>query len=255
MSNISSQKAEWFTQEKFWIEFAPIMFDSQHWQEAPTIADHLSALTNGAQHKTLLDAGCGPGRISVECARAGFLVTGVDLITPYLEAAKESLQAENLSAKFIQADLRNFTKPNYFDIAINLYTSFGYGKTINDDFLMIKNSFISLKKGGIFVLEGLSREIAARDFIEGEWFERSGKYVLTDFSVVQNWEGLRSHWILIDKKTGKRYEHEFVQHLYSGVEMQKLILKAGFSQCTLYGDFTKTPYDNNARTMVCVAVK
>ena len=30
--------AQWFEKEDFWINFAPIMFDDAHWQEAPTVA-------------------------------------------------------------------------------------------------------------------------------------------------------------------------------------------------------------------------
>ena len=42
--------------------------------------------------------------------------------------------------------------------------------------------------------------VSVKYFTEGEWFERAGKIVLTDFSVEGAWEGLRSRWILIDKK-------------------------------------------------------
>ena len=48
-------------------------------------------------------------------------------------------------------------------------------------------------------------------------FERAGKTVLTQFSVVGAWEGLRSKWILISPD-GKRMTHEFVQRLYSAAD-------------------------------------
>ena len=77
--------------------------------------------------------------------------------------------------------------------------------------------------------------------------------MLTDFSVVNDWKGLRSHWILIDNKTGGRYEHEFVQRLYSGPELKKTILSCGFKNVELYGDFDLSLYDYKARTMIIVA--
>ena len=93
------------------------------------------------------------------------------------------------------------------------------------------------------------------DFIEGEWFERAGKIVLTDFAVEGAWEGLRSKWILIDKNTGARMEHVFVQRLYSAIELKRILLASGFSSCEIYGDFDFSPYDQNARTMIIVAKK
>ena len=104
-------------------------------------------------------------------------------------------------------------------------------------------------------MECKSREIAVRDFIEGEWFERAGKTVLTEFSVEGAWEGLRSRWILIDNTTGERIDHEFVQRLYSAVELRRMLIEAGFSSAEIYGDFDFSPYNEKARTMVIVCRK
>ena len=104
-------------------------------------------------------------------------------------------------------------------------------------------------------MECLSRENAVRDFTEGEWFERAGKTVLTEFKVEGAWEGLRSRWILIDNETGGRIDHTFVQRLYSAIELKRLILATGFSSCEIYGDFDFSPYNEKARTMVLVCRK
>ncbi len=92
-------------------------------------------------------------------------------------------------------------------------------------------------------------------FTEGEWFDRAGKTVLTEFGVVGAWEGLRSKWILIDKESGKRIEHEFVQRLYSAANLRDELLKIGFRAVEVYGGFNKIPYDQKAKTMVLVAKK
>ena len=123
------------------------------------------------------------------------------------------------------------------------------------DFAILKNIAAAIKDGGTFILECTSRETAILYFTEGEWFEREGQTVLTQFSVEGAWEGLRSKWILIDNETGKRFEHEFVQRLYSGAELKKMMIQAGFSSAEVYGDFDFSPYDQNARTMVVVAKK
>lgn len=208
----------------------------------------------GAEGPKILDAGCGPGRISVELALRGARVTGVDLIRPFLNAAHDSADDEGVALDLVQADLRAFVRPESFDAAVSLYTSFGYCDTIEEDMQILKNVSASVKKGGWFVLEMTGREIAVRDFTEGEWFERGGFTVLTEFSVVGAWEGLRSRWMLIDD-SGRKIDHAFVQRLYSAVELKRLMLASGFSSVEVYGDFDFSPYNEKARTMVLVARK
>lgn len=250
-----ADKKQWFEKEEFWLEFAPIMFDEKRWGEAPAVAENVARLVNLQNGANVMDAGCGFGRISVELALLGYNVTGVDLIKPYLELAKESADDENVALNLVQADLRGYISPTPMDAIFNLYTSFGYCDTKEEDILILQNLYKSLKKGGCLVIESLGREIAVRDFTEGEWFLRAGKIVLTHFEVMGAWEGLKSDWTLIDQKTGKKLEHSFVQRLYPATELCAILQNCGFSSINIYGDFDKSPYDNKARTMVIVATK
>lgn len=248
-------KKEWFENEKFWDNYGPIMFDTQRWAEAPAVADYVCKIAGLSKGAKILDAGCGPGRISVELAALGLDVTGVDLMQNELDAAAESATAEGVDLELIKADLRTFTTDKKFDAAINLYTSFGYCDTIEEDVQILQSIYNCIKDNGFFILENISRETAIRYFTEGEWFERAGKTVLTQFTVEGAWEGLRSKWILIDNTTGERMEHEFVQRLYSAVELKRLMLGIGFKSVEIYGDYDFSPYNQNAKTMVIVARK
>ena len=87
-------KTEWFEKENFWVNFAPIMFDDARWAEAPDVAEYVQKLAGLSSGDSVLDAGCGLGRISVELALLGLDVTGVDIIQAELDAAKESAAAE-----------------------------------------------------------------------------------------------------------------------------------------------------------------
>ncbi|OJF76687.1 MAG: SAM-dependent methyltransferase [Treponema sp. CETP13] len=245
----------WFENEKFWEVYAPIMFDSQRWSEAPDVAESIIKIAGLPKGARILDAGCGLGRISVELAALGMDVTGVDMIQPYLDAAKESAQNENVELNLVKADLREYKAEKPFECVINLYTSFGYCETMAEDLLILKNIAASVKKDGWFIMECISRERAVRDFTEGEWFERAGKTVLTEFSVEGAWEGLRSRWILIDNATGERIDHTHIQRLYSAIELKRLLIGAGFSSCEIYGDFDFSLYNEKARTMVLVCRK
>ncbi len=224
------KKKQWFENESFWNNYGPIMFDAKRWAEAPDVAGGICKIAGLVPGNTVLDAGCGPGRISVELALRGLDVTGVDLIQSELDAAADSAADEKVHLKLVRADLRTFACKERFDAAINVYTSFGYCDTIEDDFQILKHIAATIKDEGWFILECTSREIAVQYFTEGEWFERAGKTVLTQFTVEGAWEGLRSKWILIDNKTGARIEHTFVQRLYSAIELKRMLLRQ--QKCT-----------------------
>ena len=225
--NIKNGKSkQWFENEAFWNTFAPVMFDAKRWAEAPAVTDGCS----------VLEAGCGPGRIAVELAAKGMDVTGVDIITSELNAAKESAEAEGVPIEFVNADLRTFKSGKKFDCAVNVYNSFGYCASIEEDLSIIKNISTSLKEGGFFIMECISRETAILYFTEGEWFERAGFTVLTEYEIEGAWEGLKNRWILIDKN-GQRIEHEYTQRLYSAVELKRMLSASGFKSIEIYGDY------------------
>ena len=248
----NQNKTEWFEKENFWVTFAPIMFDDARWAEAPDVAEYVQKIAGLSAGDSVLDAGCGLGRISVELALLGLDVTGVDIIQAELDAAKESALAEGVPLNLINADLRTFTSEKKYDCAVNLYTSFGYCDTIEEDMQILKSIAGALRDGGTFIMECTSRESAVMYFTPGEDFDRAGWHVHTEFGIVGAWEGLRSKWVLTDDN-GKKIEHEFVQRLYSASDLCERLLKCGFSSAKAYGDFDLSPYDENLRTMIIIA--
>lgn len=249
------KKNEWFKDENFWNNYAPIMFDEQQWAQAYGIVESCCTKAELNKGDSVIDVCSGPGRLSVEFALQGMDVTCVDLNQTFLDMAQETANDEGVKLNLINHDMRTFNSRKKFDLAVNIYNSFGYCDSIEDDTKILKRIFASLKKGGKFILECISRETAVKYFTEGEWFERDGKTVLTQFKPVNDWQGLSSKWILIDKKTGKRTEHEFVQRLYSACELRDRLLQIGFKTSKVYGGFDFSPYDENAKTMVIYAEK
>ncbi|GHU85767.1 SAM-dependent methyltransferase [Spirochaetia bacterium] len=255
-------KEEWFRDESFWEQYAPIMFDRRHWDEVPAVADSLTRLAGfrfyddvdaGADGPRVLDLCCGFGRITLELARRGFAATGVDITPAYLETAREDAACEHLDIEFIHADVRDFKRPAAFDLAVNLYISFGYFENPDDDRLLVRNAFESLKPGGAFIIETLGKEIAVRDFVEADWFERAGFKVLTEYTAVDSWAALKNRWILV--KDGNQIERTFTQRLYAASELRQLLLDAGFAGVEIYGGWNDDPYDHHAQTLIVAGRK
>lgn len=66
----------------------------------------------------ILDLACGFGRHSLEFARRGYDVTGIDITPVYIDYANEQAKKKNLNAKFICQDIRTIT----FDTKTNAGT-------------------------------------------------------------------------------------------------------------------------------------
>ncbi|MDR0561801.1 MAG: class I SAM-dependent methyltransferase [Spirochaetaceae bacterium] len=256
-------KEEWFNEEYLWQQFAPIMFDAKHWEEVPSVADGITRLADlnlygerpiSAPGPRLLDLCCGFGRVSLELARREFLVTGVDITQAYLQTAREDGEYEHLAVEWVRSDIRSFKRPNFFDVIINIYISFGYFENPEDDRQVVQNVFDSLKPGGTFIMETLGKEIAARNFVEREWFPKAGFTVLTEYAALDSWSTLKNRWLLF--KDGKQIiERTFTQRLYAASELRRLLLDAGFASVEVYGDWNGAPYNQQAEMLILAARK
>ena len=109
---------QWFENENFWLNYGPIMFEPQRWAEAPNVAEAICNIAGLSSGNSIMDAGCGPGRVSLELALKGLDVTGVDIIQPFLDAAKESAEDEEVNINLVNADLRYYNSEKKFDAVV-----------------------------------------------------------------------------------------------------------------------------------------
>jgi 2-polyprenyl-3-methyl-5-hydroxy-6-metoxy-1,4-benzoquinol methylase len=110
---------------------------------------------------TILDMGCGTGRHSIELARRGYRVTGVDLSNGMLAEAGAAAQAAGVQVEWVQSDATQFRSPRLFDAAICLCEgSFGLVSVSEDaeahDRSILRNISSALKPGAPFLLTALN---------------------------------------------------------------------------------------------------
>lgn len=79
------------------------------------------ARLNLAPGTRLLDVACGAGQIAIPAARAGVLVTGVDIATNLLEQARARAAAEGLAVQFDEGDAEQLPYGDAaFDVVVTL---------------------------------------------------------------------------------------------------------------------------------------
>jgi SAM-dependent methyltransferase len=226
------------------------MFRPERVTAAVEDVDEIVALLDMKPEARILDLCCGVGRHSLELARRGFHVTGVDRTTKYLETAVQQAGEQGLTVECVQDDMRSFCRPDTYDAVISMFTSFSYFEDPDEDRQVIENACRSLKQGGALLVETHGKETLARIFQERNWEEIDGVLWLQERRVTQNWGWMENRWILIDGD--QRIEGGVSHRLYAATEMVSLMKDCGFDAVDVYGDLSGSPYDHTARRMVTV---
>ncbi|MBN2650999.1 MAG: class I SAM-dependent methyltransferase [Spirochaetales bacterium] len=244
----------WYKDEYFWNNYAQLMFAGQSWENAYFEIDKIIKLLDIPEGATILDSCCGPGRHTIELARKGMNVVGVDLNKQYIEAAKQTTEDLELKAEFVHNDVLKFKRENYFDLAVNLFTSFGYFEDEKEDLIYLKQLYKSLKPGGSLLIDTIGKELLMKDFKEDEWFEEDGKVICLEYEIADDFRRLINRWMIIDEK-GHKLDYKFSHRLFSSFEIKTLLAEAGFDQIKVYGNLDGDKYDNNASRLIAVAKK
>ena len=243
----------WHDDDRFWETMAPVIFGEQRWVSAATEIDHVLALLGVQPGIAVLDLCCGPGRHSLELARRGFCVTGVDRTAAYLDRARQLASQEGLNVEFLQDDMRRFCRPSSFEAAISLFTSFGFFEDPSENQAVLTNLYRSLKDGGAIIVDVMGKETLARVFQERDWDEQEGYLFLQEHKVSRNWSWMENRWIMIRGRD--RHEWKVNHYVYSATELEAMLRASGFRAVSIYGSLEGAPYDHMARRLVAVARK
>ena len=143
------QKHEWF---KDWFNspYYHLLYNNRDDSEADFFITNLCDFLKLNQTAKLWDLACGKGRHAIALNKKGFTVVGTDLSKQSINQASTH---NNDTLDFYIHDMRTPFRINYFDAVFNLFTSIGYFKNFNDNFLVFKNVSQALKLNGYFVID------------------------------------------------------------------------------------------------------
>ena len=143
-------------------------------------------LQNEAEREVtrILDLACGTGIPTLELARRGYSVVGLDLHEEMLAVARRKVKGEGLSAEFIQGDALEIDFEEEFDAVTMFFSSITYfdDSAIHELF----NSVIrALRPGGVFIADFPCWHYGGSFPVV--WDERKGdeRLVITDWREVE----------------------------------------------------------------------
>jgi SAM-dependent methyltransferase len=244
----------WHDLDQFWSDCGPFIFRQQVRAAAPEETSQILALLDLAPASRILDMPCGVGRHSLELARRGFRITGVDRTDEYLKDAAAAARAEGLSIDWVRADMREFQAASPFDAALNVYTSFGYFTDPADDRRVVENFFRSLRPGGRILFEMIDKDLLLQRFRPTDWSEEpDGTLVLHRRTLSPDQSWIDSRWLII--RATDRREIKFGHRLYGRRELTSLLESVGFIIDRVCGLLSGAPQGPDAPRLVVVATR
>jgi SAM-dependent methyltransferase len=235
-------------------------FDSAHYHrlyayrdntEAAEFIDQLVSRLCPCQGTKALDLGCGAGRHSRELAARGFDVVGLDLSAHSIERAKF---AENAKLHFRRHDMRVPFGIERFDYVFNLFTSFGYFESADENRLVLDNVSASLKSGGQFVLDYLNVEYAEAHSMKDEVQAMGDNiYYLTRWSDATHFfKRITIH----DLRGGEPLEYQERVAKLTLQDFSRMLAADGLTIDEVFGDYGLHRYDvERSPRMIVVASK
>ena len=142
--------------------------------------DFILTTTGAEVGSSFIDVGCGPGRHSLELARKGMRVTGIDVSQDFIDIAQRNSAAESLvSAEFLRLDARELINhaPLHakFDFAICLCQG-AFGLMVDDqqDVEILAGIRRSLKDNGVLVLSAFNAYFSVKHHADADFDALSG---------------------------------------------------------------------------------
>ena len=212
----------------------------------------------------ILDLASGIGRISINLAKAGYEVVGIDISPFYLQYARKWAQREKVSDKvvFLIGDMRNAAQQlreeeeKRFDAVVNFGTSMGfYGE--KQDVRTFANLHGVTSSRAILVIETVNRDYLVKNFQENsvselngiEWHE-ARKLNLESSYMENNWRFYRKTRGSLDLLLEVPINHR----VYSLHELKQMINSASWEYLESYGSterLTPVTTDSFHMTIVC----
>jgi SAM-dependent methyltransferase len=218
---------------------------------------------------SVLEVGCGTGRVTLQLAQEGISIVGMDISPAMLTIARQKSQ-ELPNVRWVEGDMMSFDLRECFDLIIIPGHSFQFMLTPEDQLACLNCIRQHLAPHGKLVLHinhddlgwlGGLAEGRGTDFkLKGEyrqdamqgsvraWTAWSYETGTQTASAIDAWEFIGEDGKVIERKEGV---HKRL-HVVFPFEMKHLLARVGFEVEALYGDFFQHELQNTSPDMIWI---
>ena len=248
MDELKEVQEDWFT-TWFNSPYYHLLYKHRDYIEAKKFIDNLYQYFRWKRDDTIMDLACGKGRHSIYLNQKGGYVTGLDL-SPQNILFASSFQ--NSSLDFAVHDMREVYYKGGFTHIVNLFTSFGYFISEEDNLAVFNSAYENLRPGGYFLIDYLNPDKVISELVEGEEKVVDG----IKFNIKRKIEdGFIVKEIIIRDNGESFYFQERVQILRKE-HFEYYFEKVGMKLEKVFGDYNLNHFDiNDSDRMIFIAKK
>lgn len=232
------ENPNWF-ESWFDTEYYHILYKNRDNKEAEKFIGNLVDYIQLPPYSRVLDLACGKGRHSMTLFTHGYNVLGVDLSPQSIDFA-EYLSNENL--QFRVHDMREVIQGEQFDAVFNLFTSFGYFDSSEDNKRVLNSVNEMLKPNGILVIDFMNAVKVISNLVEKETKIVEG----ITFNISRKYEN--QHIYKSISFEAEEREHNYVERVQALKlsDFEKLLDTCGFDLIRTFGNFNLESYEENS---------
>lgn len=185
----------------------------------------------------ILDIGCGTGRHSIELAKRGYAIVGIDLSESLLKRAKEKASEQKLQIVFQKHDARNLPFAREFDLAVMLCEgAFPLMETDEMNYQILQNAADALKPKGKLIFTTLNGLFplfhSVKEFLSSETKEGNATYGNNSFDLMT----FRDHsTTYVEDDCGHKKELRCSERYYVPSEINWLLRTLDFKTVDIFG--------------------
>jgi SAM-dependent methyltransferase len=195
--------------------------------------------------------GCGPGRHSIELAKRGYHVVGIDPSAAMISAAWSKAVEAGIFLDFQQVAGENFVSDTTFDAAICLFTTLGQIENQKDNRQLIAQVAKCLKPGGFLVVEVPQRDWVAANLKPEDKFGADDHYTEIVRQLNTVGDTVTEVFTLISPDENQQYVLRY--RLFSLAELRTLLKCAGFEIVGIFGGYDTSPLTPESPIMLAIA--
>ncbi len=230
MENQNSWYQQWFN-----TPYYHKLYDYRNDKEAELFMKNLISFLNLPKKSKILDLPCGRGRHAIYLNNLGYQVTGADLSINNINFAKKF---ENNTLHFHTQDMRSSLSEKY-DAIFNLFTSFGYFDTEDENVKVLQNFKSGIKENGIVVLDFINIRKAKTNLVPEEIITKNDIVFYIKRKIENNY--------LIKKikfnTNNKNFEFEEKVQCLTLSKFKNISKIANLKIKHIFGDYNLRPFD------------
>lgn len=240
-------------------------FNNHYWKlyknkfsdkENKTIVNFIYEVLDLSKESSVLDLCGGYGRIAVPLAKKGADVWVLDFNNDFLKLANKKASEENVDIQTCKNDMREIPYSNKFDAVINIFSSFGYFQSEEENLKVLKAANKSLKSKGLFLIEVQNRKWIEKNHADQMWEINGTDIVLKKSNLDLENKRNEVEISIIDTKNKKTTKTLHTTRLYTFNELKEKLEKSGFKIIEKYSGFKKEKLDpEKSRKMIILARK